>query len=159
MFQLLNALNPFREEDVGNVGLECAVLVFGAESGVVVLEPIVVKTDNMTVLGHGAVDFSDESLDFEWVTKPRKGLGISASAITNPYVKLGGSLAKPALEVKPAQAMVSTGVAVATAGLSLLGKGLYDRVTSESKVCEKAFEEAQRRLRGEAPRRRFRLFE
>jgi hypothetical protein len=133
--------------------------VFGAKDGVLLLEPMAVKTENLTILGHGAVDFSVESLDFEWITKPRKGLGISASAITNPYVKLGGTLAKPAIEVKPGQAITSTGLAVATGGLSLLGKGLLDRVTSEKKVCEKALDEAKRRLRGEKPRRRSLIFE
>jgi len=155
---ILDALNPFTGAGSETVGLECAVFVVDVNDGQVLAEPIAIKTDNVTVVGHGAIDLDTEDLDFEWVTKPRKGFGVSASTLTNPYVKLGGTLAEPALEVKPAQAMISTGVAVATAGLSLLGKGLYDRVTSEGKVCEKALEEAQRRLRGEAPRRRSKLF-
>ena len=155
---LLDALNPFSGAGAETVGLDCAVFVVDVTDGLVLAEPMAVKTDNVTVLGHGAVALDTEQLDFEWVTKPRKGLGVSASTITNPYVKLGGSLTKPALEVKPAQAVISTGVAVATAGLSLLGKGLYDRVTSEGKVCEKALAEAQRRLQGEAPHQRFLLF-
>ena len=156
---LLDALNPFTEATPETVALECAVFVVDVTDGLVLAEPMAVKTENVTVLGHGALNLDTEQLDFEWVTKPRKGFGVSAATITNPYVKLGGSLAEPRLEVKPAQAMFSTGIAVATAGLSLLGKGLYDRVTSEGKVCEKGLEEAQRRLRGEAPHRRFRLFD
>jgi hypothetical protein len=32
----------------------------------------------------------------------------------------------------------TTGVAVATGGLSLLARGLLDRITAEAKVCEDA---------------------
>jgi uncharacterized protein involved in outer membrane biogenesis len=158
LVSILDALNPFSGAGPETVGLDCAAFVVDVTDGLVLAEPMAVKTDNVTVLGHGAVNLGTEKLDFEWVTKPRKGFGVSASTITNPYVKLGGTLARPALEVKPAQAVVSTGLAVATAGLSFLGKGLYDRVTSEGKVCEKGLEEAQRRLRGEAPHRDSRLF-
>jgi hypothetical protein len=77
------------------------------------------------------------------VTKPRKGIGISASMITNPYIKLGGTLADPSLELKPLEAVTSTGVAVATMGLSLVAKGMFDRVTAEKKVCKHALEEIE----------------
>ena len=63
---------------------------------------------------------------------------MSTSAITNPFVKIGGSLAEPSLEIKPLQAATATGAAVATAGLSILAQGMYDRVTSEKKVCRSA---------------------
>jgi hypothetical protein len=83
-------------------------------------------------------------LNLEWVTKPRKGLGLSASMITNPYIKLGGTLAEPRLEMKPLEALTTTGVAVATAGLSILGKGMWDRVTAERKVCKQAIKKAEK---------------
>jgi hypothetical protein len=67
--------------------------------------------------------------------------------ITNPYIRLGGTLGDPTLEMKPLEAMTSTGIAVATGGLSILGKGLYDRITAEQKVCEKALKKAEKRRR------------
>ena len=79
------------------------------------------------------------------MTKPRKGIGISASMITNPYIKLGGTLANPSIELKPLEAVTSTGVAVATMGISLAAKGLFDRITAERKVCHKALEEIDAR--------------
>ena len=68
--------------------------------------------------------------------------------ITNPYIKLGGTLADPAIEVKPMEAVAQTGVAVATLGVSLVAKGMLDRVTAEKKVCEQALEEIGRRADG-----------
>jgi AsmA protein len=99
------------------------------------------QSDKMTLLGHGKVDFRTEKLNLEWITKPRKGIGVSASMLTNPYIRLGGTLSNPALQLKEAEAVVSTGAAVATLGLSLVAKGMYDRVTAEKKVCKKALEE------------------
>jgi hypothetical protein len=81
------------------------------------------------------------------VTKPRKGIGISASMITNPYIKLGGTLADPSIELKPIEAVTSTGVAVATLGLSLVAKGMFDRITAERKVCTKVLEQIDARAR------------
>jgi hypothetical protein len=64
--------------------------------------------------------------------------------ITNPYIKLGGTLSEPAVELKPLEAVASTSVAVATLGISLVAKGMYDRVTAEKKVCKEALEKIGR---------------
>ena len=39
--------------------------------------------------------------------------------------------------MKPIEAVTSTGLAVVTGGLSLLGRGLWDRVTAEVNVCNR----------------------
>jgi hypothetical protein len=90
----------------------------------------------------------------DWITKPRKGIGVSASMFTNPYIRLGGTLANPAIEMKPAEALATTGVAVATMGISLLAKGLFDRVTAEKKVCEQAMRQAQEQLHPKQTKRK-----
>ena len=134
---LLNAINPFRQREE-LTRLECAVLAATFDAGVMTLEPAAIQTDKLTILGEGTVDFSTEELKLDWVTKPRKGVGLSASAITNSYIRLGGTLMDPNLEIKPLEAVATTGVAVVTMGISLVAKGLFDRVTAEKKVCEKA---------------------
>jgi hypothetical protein len=68
--------------------------------------------------------------------------------VTNPYIKLGGTLAKPAIELKGAEAVASTGVAVATLGISIVAKGMLDRATAEKKVCKKALAEIAGRGKG-----------
>jgi len=143
LLTLLKAFNPFAKEDVATE-LQCGVMLATFENGLATLEPIALQSDKMTMLGKGKIDFGTEKLDLEWVTKPRKGIGLSASMITNPYIKLGGTLAEPAVELKPLEAVASTSAAVATLGISLVAKGMYDRVTAEKKVCKEALEKIGR---------------
>jgi hypothetical protein len=149
LLTLLNAFNPFAKQDK-TTELQCGVALFSMKDGVVRLKPMAFQSDKMTMLGNGRIDLGTEKLNLEWVTKPRKGIGISASVITNPYIKLGGTLSAPSVQLKEAEAVVSTGAAVATLGLSLVAKGMYDRVTAENKVCKKALEEIGRRADGSA---------
>ena len=151
--RLLNLVNLFAKEYEGPAGLECAAFILDFDAGQIELEPMTFQTENVTIIGRGVVNLDSERLNLEWVAKPRKGVGISTTTLTNPYIKLGGTLSRPAVDVKPVQAVISTGLAVATGDLSLLGKGLWDRVTAEQKVCKKARKEAERRLAGKPARK------
>ncbi len=142
LLTLLKAFNPFAKDDAATE-LECAVMFLTFDQGVANLQPMALQSNKMTMLGDGRIDLQTEKLNLEWITKPRKGIGVSASMITNPYIKLGGTLANPAIELKPMEAVASTGVAVATMGISLVAKGMLDRVTAEKKVCKKALEEIE----------------
>jgi hypothetical protein len=150
---LLNALNPFSDA-APYTDFECGVLAAGMENGKAVVQPIAARSDKLTIVGRGRIDFETEEIDLVWTLKPRKGVGISAASIANPYVKLGGTLASPSLDAKPLEAAASTGAAVATAGLTILFKGLYDRITAEKKVCVNALEEAERREQERAARKK-----
>jgi hypothetical protein len=143
LLTLLKTFNPFSKDDAATE-LECAVVFLSFDHGVATLQPMALQSNKMTMLGHGRIDLGSEKLNLEWITKPRKGIGISASMITNPYIKLGGTLAHPAIELKGAQAVASTGAAVATLGLSMVAKGMLDRVTAEKKVCKQALEDIGR---------------
>jgi uncharacterized protein involved in outer membrane biogenesis len=146
LLTLINALNPFAKEDP-TTELECGAALLIFDDGLARLEPMAFQSNTMTLLGEGRIDFETEKLNLRWVTKPRKGIGISASMITNPYIKLGGTLADPSIELKPIEAVTSTGVAVATLGLSLVAKGMFDRITAERKVCTKVLEQIDARAR------------
>jgi hypothetical protein len=108
------------------------------------LDPLALRTDVTTVVGHGRVNLQTEKMTLEWAAKPRKGIGFSASAITNPYVRVGGTLGDPSIEIKPIDSVANTGAAVATAGLSILGRGLWDRVTAEKNVCKNALKQIEK---------------
>jgi hypothetical protein len=140
---LMNILNPFRKDEP-YTDYECLVLLVEVEDGVALLDPLAARSDKMTIVGRGRINLKNENLNLVWASKPRKGLGLSASAITNSYIKLGGTLSKPALEIKPLDAVATTGVAVATVGLSILAKGFWDRVTAEKKVCKQALKELEK---------------
>ncbi len=147
--ELLRALNPFAAKDKATM-LRCGVLAINFEDGLARLEPLAIQTDKMTMLGKGHIDFTTESLGLDWVTKPRKGIGLSASMITNPYIKLGGTLLNPSIQIKELQAVASTSVAVATLGLSLVAKGMLDRATADRDVCQEALTEIKRQADGES---------
>lgn len=148
LVELFAALNPFATKQ-GETNLECAVVRLNLAEGIVTLKPFALRSERMTIVGGGSLDLGTEKLDFDWVTKPRKGVGLSASALTNPYIKVGGTLSKPSIAVKPLEATVQTGAAVATMGLSLVAQGLWDRITSGRKVCERAIEDAEAGLNKE----------
>ncbi len=138
--ELFNALNPFRKTDP-HTTVECGVYGAKVVDGVATLDPLAARTGKMTVVGSGRIDFKTEKIDFAWNTRPRQGIGISASAITNPFVRLGGTLSSPTIGLKPTEAALSTGAAVATGGLSILAKGLLDRLRAEENVCKAALEQ------------------
>ena len=108
------------------------------------VEPIAVRGDRLTVLGKGKVDLGTEAIDLSWTIKPRRNVGLSPGSIANPYIRLGCTLASPRLDVKPLEAVASTGAAVATAGLTILLRGIYNRITAEKKVCVQALAKAQK---------------
>ena len=142
---LLDALNPFRKSS-DRTALECAIAFVDLTGGRAVVEPIVARTDKMAIVGRGVVEFDTEAIDFSWTVKPRRGVGVTRGSIANSYVKLGGTLASPRLDLKPLEAVTSTGAAVATAGLTILSRGIYDRITAEGEVCVKALAEARQQL-------------
>lgn len=154
LLQFLKLFNPFHKEDP-TTRFECGVAAARLDGGVLHIDPLAARTDKLTVVGDGRVRLENEALRLTWAVKPRKGIGVSATAITNPYIKLAGTLGDPNLTVKPLDAVVSTGAAVATMGLSLLARGMWDRATAERKVCRRALKqiakEDARRAEATAP--------
>lgn len=91
----------------------------------------------------GDVNFADESLNLSLRATPREGIGISIGGVANSFLKLGGTFLAPRLEIDPTATMTTGGVAVATGGLSLLAKGLWDRMSAASGICENGEPPAQ----------------
>jgi uncharacterized protein involved in outer membrane biogenesis len=141
---LYGMLNPFMKEEAFTK-LECSVFLVEIEDGIARLGPLVMLTDKFVDVGHGEINFETEELSLHSAIKPRKGIGLSASAITNNYMKLGGSLSEPRLEVSPLKAARATGAAVLTGGLSILGRAVFNRISAERKVCQRALEIAEKR--------------
>ena len=141
VFQLLQAINPFLHEDpYANVECLGAFTVF--EDGVISGKPIFLgRSDKLQIAADGTLDLKSESIDADINTIARKGLGISLSDLVHPYVKIGGTLASPALILDPQKALVEGGAAVATGGLSLIAKNFYGRFFSGKDPCRKLLED------------------
>ena len=135
--QLFQTLNPFAKSEP-TTRLNCAVYLINLENSKAEIQDMVIQTDKLTIVSAGTIDLDTEHIDINFETRPREGLGISASTITNPYIKLGGSLRKPIIELNPQRAVVTTGAAVATAGLWFLYKGIWDRYFSSRDPCGEA---------------------
>jgi uncharacterized protein involved in outer membrane biogenesis len=134
--EALNVLNPFRKDESVTL-VECGLVVLKVQQGMMTPEIAMAQTNRLLLGAEGQVNLSSEAIEVLFTIMGREGLGISASSIVNPYVKIGGTLAKPTLVFAPTRAALNYGAAVATGGLSLLAKGIWDRLASSGKVCEK----------------------
>jgi uncharacterized protein involved in outer membrane biogenesis len=147
LYELFQALNPAAKSEA-TTPVNCAVYIVDITDGIAEIPSLVVQTDRLNIVSAGNVDLTTERIDVDFSTRPRKGIGLSASMITNPWVKLGGTLARPAITVNPEGATISTGAAVATGGLSILALGIWDRFLSARDPCGRALERDAKR-RGE----------
>ena len=82
------------------------------------------------------VDLRDETFDADINTVPRKGLGVSLSSLVNPYIGIGGTLTKPQLRLDRKSTLLEGGAAIATGGISIVAKGMFDRVTASADPCD-----------------------
>ena len=62
----------------------------------------------------------------------------------NQLIKVGGRLTAPAVQVDPAGTIASSGLAVATVGISLLAKSMSDRFLSSQDPCGDARKEIEK---------------
>jgi uncharacterized protein involved in outer membrane biogenesis len=142
--ELLTQLNPFAERS-RYTELLCVVAAADIVDGQMRVSPVVIHTQQLTIFSQGTIDLRTEKLDLSFNTKPRQGLGLSTSVVINPFIKVGGRLAKPAIELDPKGAAVSGSAAVATAGLTLLAKSISDRFLSSRDPCGDARKEIEKR--------------
>ena len=99
------------------------------------MEPILFQTRELTIVSSGTINLDTEQIDLVFNTKARTGIGVSAGALINPFIKVGGTLAYPAMELDPAQAVIRGGTAVVTMGATVLAKSLTGRFLSSSDPC------------------------
>jgi uncharacterized protein involved in outer membrane biogenesis len=142
--KLYGILNPFMKQEPFTT-LECSVFLVEIEDGIARLGPLATRTDKTVMVGGGTVDLETEKLSLSWVTKPRKGIGLSTSVITDNYVKLGGSLHEPRLAISPLKAVRATWATVFTGGLNVVARTVFNRISAERNVCRLALETAEKR--------------
>ena len=140
--EVLSAINPFTKSDP-YINVTCTVVLLQFDDGVISGNPAFVRqTQKLRIMANATVDLKTEKVDADFKMIPQKGLGLSISSLVNPYIKITGTLGSPALVIDPESVLIEGGVAVATAGISVLAKGLKDRFFSGKDPCGKALEEA-----------------
>lgn len=135
--QLAGALNPFAEQQEFT-NWQCSLFALRFESGYGQIEGFLLQSDQLMVVGGGDIDLNDESLNIEFNTKPRTGVGVSADMFVTPFVKLGGTLAQPKVGLNNTGVLLSGGAAFLTGGMSFLYTGIMDRATASFDRCDEA---------------------
>ncbi len=132
--------------------LRCFATRLKANNGLLTTEPIIaLSTDRVLILGSGTVNLANETLDLGFQTTPTKLLGLNFAELVNPFVRIRGTMAEPRPEVDPTGTLIYGGAAWATAGLSIVAKGLWDRIRGSTKPCEGLREELRAGARASAP--------
>jgi hypothetical protein len=133
------------------VAVRCLAAFAGVTDGVVQTTPaLVIQTDRVSVISHGTIDLRTEEIAFSLSTAPRKGrVDVTVAEIVNPYMMVTGTLANPRLGVDRRGVLVTGGAAIATAGISILAKGVWDRMFRAENPCAVAAAEAARLESGE----------
>lgn len=150
-FQLFSALNPFARKKPYST-LKCGGVYLQASKGRVETAPaVVLQTGELSVISKGTIDLRSEKIAFFFKVVPLQGVGLSAGHLINPFIKLGGTLHDPALNLDVENAAIEGGVAVATFGVSILAGSLWDRWIGSSGACERVADEARKLRRSRNP--------
>jgi uncharacterized protein involved in outer membrane biogenesis len=131
---VFRTLNPLAESEP-YAQLECSIIDVNIESGVATIDELVAQLDSLVIVGSGNVNLDSEELDLTIRTKTREGLGLSLGGVVNSLLAVGGTINEPALNIDPAGSVTTAGAAVATGGLSVLAKGMWDRLSAEADIC------------------------
>lgn len=120
------AINPFRSRDP-QTELVCAVVRFPVANGIAQVDrTIAVETSKLGVSASGTLDFRNETLDFTFQPKAKKGISIDFAGFAD-VVRVTGPFTSPHMAVDvagSAKAIVSVGAAISTSGLSAVAQGL-----------------------------------
>jgi hypothetical protein len=133
--QVVDAINPFHKSEPA-MELRCGVVNVAVGRGVVRLgKGVGVETSKLNLVASGTADFGKEALDIEVRSRATKGLGLGLGIFAGA-VQVRGSLTHPSLHLNPIGVAESTattvGAAAATGGLSLVAKGIWDRLFAPS---------------------------
>jgi hypothetical protein len=148
---ILTTINPFKKSDP-YTDLECTIIPWVIDDGQLTDAPYgFVSTNKMRMVMKSSSNLKTEKIRIGIETTPKKVVSFSASELINPYIQVVGTLARPQLAVDEAGVLITGGVAVATGGLSLLAKGLWNRLSQSGDPCKEVSMAAIKELGGRFP--------
>ena len=134
---------PKSDQD-DDLNLTCAALIVKIKDGMMTTDPaLAFTTSKITVISKGTLDLKTEKMNFNFNATPNNALKISAGELFNPYILVGGTLSKPAVGLDPGKVILHGGAAIGTAGISILAKGLIDRVSTTIPLCDEMLKTVQ----------------
>lgn len=135
LLEVLRTLNPLSRSRDFQL-LECGIYEISIKEGLATIDRFIIQTDSMTTVARGEVNLANERLEIAFRAKPREGIGISLGTVANQLLEVRGTLASPRIRLDAGRTATTTGAAVATGGLSLLARGLWDRLSAEGDLCK-----------------------
>jgi len=140
--QIVSVAVPAGEKQK-TTAFECGVVRLKITKGVALADrTLVMKTEKVLLIGGGVIDLKTEELDLGARLAARKGIRIGAGTLSS-LMRIQGTLAKPRIgtDLKGlAETGARVGIAVATAGLSLIAESVYGHVNQDEDPCQTALE-------------------
>jgi len=134
--EIFSLITP-KTDTKNDLDLRCVATILTITDGLVKTDPaLAFTTSRITLVSKGSLDLKTEKMKFNFNATPNKALQVSASELFNPYILVGGTLSKPVVGLDPAKVLLHGGAAIGTAGISILAKGLLDRVGNTAPICE-----------------------
>lgn len=139
LYTLMNTLvkekDQTKDEDHGK--LECVVVQLDIAKGIATSgKGLALRTDQMNILGGGALKLKTGEIDLQFKTARRKGLGITLVGVADRLVSVTGTLDEPTVSLNVGTAAAYGAAAWATAGLSVLADSIFTRMTAFSNPCD-----------------------
>ena len=135
---VIDTIDPFHTEE-NTSELKCLVVNVPVKDGIVLIDDTVaIETDKVGVSLAGFVNLNTEKIDLLARPMAKKGLGIGADLLSD-LVRIRGTLSKPQTEIDPigvAKTTVFRGIDVATFGLTVLGRGLFSKISADQMCAE-----------------------
>jgi uncharacterized protein involved in outer membrane biogenesis len=143
--QIFGLILPKTEESQ-TTDLQCFAARLTMTDGQVQAAPgVAIVTDKVQMTTRGTINLQTEKLDLNFETHPTKAYQANVSEVLiNPFVKIGGTLGQPQAELAAGKAILFGGAAAATGGLSILAKGLFDRMTMSADPCAEFIESGKK---------------
>ncbi|NVK44100.1 MAG: AsmA family protein [Oceanospirillaceae bacterium] len=136
IYTLLNAVLP-DEQKGKHSKLECAVVQFDIANGIATSSKgLALRTDQLNVLGGGAINLQTGEIQFKFKTAPRRGLGISFVGVADRLFDVTGTLQHPTATLSMERAATFGAMAWATSGLSILANSVFSRLSAATNPCE-----------------------
>lgn len=132
-------LNPFHKR-ADHIEVECGLVAFRIDDGIARADrSIVVSGKKLFLQGGGVIDLATERVKLTLKPKANQGVGIGASTLINS-LDIVGTLSVPEVKTDSKNLLVSgasIGAAMASGGMSLFFQGIFNRLTSGHKECQK----------------------
>jgi uncharacterized protein involved in outer membrane biogenesis len=134
--QIFSVIMPKSQEKF-DTQFSCIAINLQISDGLVTTNPAIAFTsEKVAVVTKGTLDLKTEKMNFNFNSTPTNALQISPGEMFHPFILISGTLAEPSVGVDPGKAALHGGAAIATLGLSVLVKGVYDRAGNAIPVCE-----------------------